>query len=750
MPSAVPSTIGAVLSGAVSDGRNPAQRAPGTALGAQLVSRGEGTSLEGHAMTPHRGVCLDLTRMDAVLRVHADDLDAVVFDEVHYINNPERGKVWEETLILLPPEIRLILLSATLAAPEAFAGWIGELKQRPCVLISTLYRVVPLSHYVIEADELKAIMGPDEKYLDGAYKGWLRWREGQADGADKYKEKVRDARAGGHEGAISGKVSVHAFVHTMNATINLMADKGLLPALMFVFSRKDCERYAGKVEGRLIDSSDVASVRHIVDFHLHRYEAVRATAQYHELFDLLQRGIGYHHSGLLPLLKEIVEMLFAKGLIKVLFCTETFAVGINMPTKTAVFLDYHKFDGRSGSGSSGGQRILFTDEYLQMAGRAGRRGLDKLGTVIYLPQRRPAYADEVKTMMSGSTRAITSRMDFHYDFLLKVMQSGSLNCLSVMRDSYWFKQRQVIKGLLERDLVGLREDYAKTRSGLSDADFAELSQRAQLEATLKASINAARKDAQRALGAWQNSHMAPKWENGWKAIPALKRLERAIEMKTADIAGCDELVSFVEPRLTFLERAGFITAGPMESLGPDNLTLKGVLATEVNESHSLLTAEVYQSGMLASASGEEILCVLASFINEKLDSDATVSVDQLDIPDTIVGYVRQIEGMAGKFADMERALTGGLPGDDHWALGVQWIEPVWRWLAGEQAQVLCGEYGMYAGNLLRTVLRIANVADEWISLATYCEHTEMVERMTAVKERILRDIAVSDSLYLRI
>lgn len=678
--------------------------------------------------------------------ISLDDLDAVVFDEVHYINNPERGKVWEETLILLPPEIRLILLSATLAAPEAFAGWIGELKQRPCVLISTLYRVVPLSHYVIEADELKAIMGPDEKYLDGAYKGWLRWREGQAHGADKYKEKVRDARAGGHEGAIEGKVSVHSFVHTMNATINLMADKGLLPALMFVFSRKDCERYAGKVEGRLIDSSDVASVRHIVDFHLHRYEAVRATAQYHELFDLLQRGIGYHHSGLLPLLKEIVEMLFAKGLIKVLFCTETFAVGINMPTKTAVFLDYHKFDGRGGGG--GGQRILYTDEYLQMAGRAGRRGLDKLGTVIYLPQRRPAYADEVKTMMSGSTRAITSRMDFHYDFLLKVMQSGSLNCLSVMRDSYWYKQRQAIKGLLERDLIALREDYAKTRSGLSDADFEELSQRAQLEATLKASINAARKDAQRALGVWQNRHMGPKWELGWKAIPVLKRLEAAIAAKIADVASCDELISFVEPRLTFLERAGYITAGPMETLGPDNLTLKGVLATEVNESHSLLTAEVYQSGLLASASGEEILCVLASFINEKLDSDATVSVGQLDVPDTIVGYVRQIESVAAKFAEMERAC--GLPGDDHWALGVQWIEPVWRWLAGESAQVICGEYGMYAGNLLRTVLRIANVADEWISLATYCEHTEMVERMTAVKERILRDIAVSDSLYLRL
>jgi superfamily II RNA helicase len=676
--------------------------------------------------------------------ISLDDLDAVVFDEVHYINNPERGKVWEETLILLPPEIRLILLSATLAAPEAFAQWIGDLKQKPCVLISTLHRVVPLSHYVIQGDDLKCIMGPDEHYEDGLYKGWLRWREGQADGADKYRQKVKDARAGGTEGAIGGKVAVHSFVHTMNTTINLLADKGLLPALMFVFSRKDCERFAGKVEGSLIDSNDVASVRHIVDFHLHRYKAVCETSQYHELYDLLQRGIGYHHSGLLPLLKEIVEMLFAKGLIKVLFCTETFAVGINMPTKTAIFLDYHKYDARGG----GGQRCLYTDEYLQMAGRAGRRGLDKVGTVIYLPQRRPAYADEVKTMMSGSTRAITSRMDFHYDFLLKVMQSGSLNCLSVMRNSYWYKQRLAVKALLEKEIEGLKEDYAKTRGGLTDAEFMDLSERAKLEETLRNSVNAAKKEAQRALGAWQNRHFGPKWEIGWKALPALKRLETAIAQKIKDAAACDELISFVEPRLVFLAKAGFITEGPVDLLGPANLTLKGILATEVNESHSLLTAEVYQSGLMAEASGETILTVLAAFITEKLDAENAVGLHELRVPDAVVGFLRKIDDVAAGFASVEGSC--GLPSDDHWALGTQWIEPVWRWLDGEPAQVLCSEYGMYAGNLLRTVLRIANVADEWISLATYCEHTAMVERMTTVKERILRDIAVTDSLYLRL
>jgi superfamily II RNA helicase len=383
-----------------------------------------------------------------------------------------------------------------------------------------------------------------------------------------------------------------------------------------------------------------------------------------------------------------------------------------------------------------------------MAGRAGRRGLDKLGTVIYLPQRKPAFAEEVKAMMTGSTQAISSRMDFHYDFILKVLQSGSLNCLSVMRDSYWYKQRLVLKNILTKELRQLETDRVKTRGPLTDSDLDELLEKGRLEDALKTSVNAAKKEAQRALGQWNNRHVGPRWENGAKALPILKRIDAAIVQKSRDIAASDQIVNFVEPRLIFLEQTGYITAGPIETLGPGNLTLKGILATEVNESHSLLTAEIYTKDLLAACSGEEILCVLAAFIAERLDSETHIPISQLNIPDTIINHLKQIEGLAAKFSELEQSY--GIVYDGHWAVSTQWIEPVWRWLAGEPAQVICSEYGIYAGNLMRIVLRIANIADEWIALATYCEHTEMVGRMTAVKEQILRDIAVTDSLYLRI
>lgn len=677
--------------------------------------------------------------------ISLDDVDAIVFDEVHYINNVERGKVWEETLILLPASVRLILLSATLAAPEEFASWIGGLKQRPCVLISTLYRVVPLTHYVLKGDEMVCLMDEKDRYDDQAYKGWLQWLEGVRDGADKYKQKVKDARAGGTEGAIGGKMHVNSFMFKLNQAINTFDAKGLLPALFFVFSRKDCERYAKGIEATLIDSSDVASVKHIIDFHLHRYEtSVKATQQYYQLRTLLERGIAYHHSGLLPLLKEIVEILFAKGFIKVMFCTETFAVGINMPTKTAVFLDFHKYDN-----TKEGLRCLYTDEYLQMAGRAGRRGLDKVGTVVYLPQRKPAYADEVRAMMKGSTRSIQSRMDFHYEFLLKCIQSGELQWLSVLKESYWFKQRMDVKKRLQVELDRLQTEFQGVRGSFSDAEYQDFSDRIVLEKKFACSVNAGRKEVQRALDSWKNKRIGPRWADGWTKFQQLDRMSKAIKDKEDGVVACDNVECLIEPRLRFLVQAGFIKEDvDLMKLDSSSLTLKGVLATEVNESHSLLTAEIYSSGLFADVDAKMILTVLSAFISDKIDDESGNSLEGLQVDRSIKDLLYSVDRIAQGFSSKEHAC--GIPYDNYWVLNASWVEPVWRWLHDTNSATICADYGIYEGNLMRTILRIANVADEWISIATFCEHTGMVSRMTSVKETLLREIAVVDSLYLRI
>lgn len=280
-----------------------------------------------------------------------ENVDAIVFDECHYINDQNRGAIWEETMILLPPSIKMVMLSATLDRPEQLARWLGTQKRTPVHLIQTHYRIVPLTHYLLDKNKMVTLMDAKETYYESVYLQWRHGRKQQEDEQRAYQRAVADAKRQGQTGVVPGKTHVAHFVHQMNDTISLLQKEELLPAIWFVMSRKQCEAYASQVEHTLLDSSDIAAVRHIFSFHLHRYH-LETVPQYHQIRDLLCRGIAFHHSGLLPLLKEIVEILFSKGFVKLLFCTETFSVGLNMPTKTVIFAGFKKYDeerGRCGS-----------------------------------------------------------------------------------------------------------------------------------------------------------------------------------------------------------------------------------------------------------------------------------------------------------------------------------------------------------------------------------------------------------------
>ena len=149
-------------------------------------------------------------------------------------------------------------------------------------------------------------------------------------------------------------------------------------------------------------------------------KCIKGSKQYHEIRSMVQKGIAYHHSGLVPILKEVVEILFGKGLVKVLFATETFAVGVNMPTKTVIFPKLSKY-------SNGDFRYLRTDEYLQMAGRAGRRGLDKTGTVVILPTDEIMSYTGFKSMALGKSPSIQSKFKLSYQFVLKILRNRANN-----------------------------------------------------------------------------------------------------------------------------------------------------------------------------------------------------------------------------------------------------------------------------------------------------------------------------------
>ena len=676
-----------------------------------------------------------------------DGLDAVIFDECHYINDRDRGKVWEETMILLPPEVKLVMLSATLDHPELFASWLGQLKETPIALIQTSYRIVPLTHTIKKGNEFITIMDAAETFYDKTYSDWLKERDAVFKAADDFKDKVKSVKgtAGStdHKGSVSGKVRPTSFLHQMNETVDLLNSKNLLPAIFFVLSRKACELYASKVSATLLNSSETAALNHIISFHLHSYKGLETLPQFHTIRDLLLRGIAFHHSGLLPVLKEIVELAFTKGYVKLLFATETFAVGLNMPTKTVIFTGLHKYDT-----ASEGMRPLRTDEYTQMAGRAGRRGKDTFGLVVYLPDREPVSTSEMRAIMKGSKQQVVSRMDFHYDFLLKTLQGGKVKWLEIMENSYWFQQRKKVLAGIRAELDTVSAKISEI--SLSEEDEKECASLVALEELVASSVNAKKRDAQRKLTTWLNEHSGSKWSNARRLFGTKRNLLAKRNELAADCSALEAHKDGILPVVEFLKKTNFIQDGSssstkVEELGPANLTLRGILATEINEGHPILMTELYLSEKAHSLSGEDLISVLAVFM--ELDEKAEMpSLGSLGLSDEVRGILEWLDDTAYKFQVAEK--RGSPVG--YWDLTLQWIIPLRRWLAGEHIATICAEHEIFEGNFTRAILKIANLLDEWLALATYCEHVSQIEKIGSLKPLLVRDVVIPDSIYLRI
>jgi superfamily II RNA helicase len=683
-----------------------------------------------------------------------DRLDSVIFDEVHYINDVDRGHVWEETLILLPPSIKLILLSATLSSPIGFAKWLGQSKKTKVWLISTLWRAVPLEHYVLDSsatDGKRLIYDSKETFYGDAYSGWLLNRSGALLAHDKFKEKVKALKAGGHDGAIGGKMRPKSFEHDMNACLGDLHAKGGLPAIVFVFSRNGCEKLASKVEHTFLDSSDAAAVAHIWDFHLSRYkEVLDKSPQTHKLRELAMRGIAYHHSGLMPFLKEILEILFSRGLTKVLFATETFAVGINMPTKTVIFTALDKF-------TDGSVRLLKSAEYIQMAGRAGRRGKDDRGLVIYLPQRDPVRVDELRQILCGKAATFGSRLSFHYDFLLKLLNAssgstGKITEKSLIQSSYWWalEDEQYKAAISEAD--ALRKQISEIH--LSEEQLADVRIKVDLEQRISQTQNAKKKAAQRELVAWHEAHRSSVWD------PVLDRFAKLTSLQESLYRiqnSCEAMKKCLWPtdddhnmqntllRHRILEECGYVSGGV--------LTSQGLLASEVNEGHPFMMTQLFlqqKNGLNPqSLNQHELLTVLALFLGER-SSDAVQNPNDLKVSKPVINALWSMSEVCVKMVQVEK--RHGLPYDEKfWEMSLEWIEPVAEWLEGEVIlPELAAKYEIFEGNLMKALLKLGGLVEEFQAMASLAGEVEMLRMLEGARQLVLRDIVLAESLYLRI
>jgi superfamily II RNA helicase len=597
-------------------------------------------------------------------------------------------------------------------------------------LISTTYRIVPLRHQVMIGEQPQMVM--DTYYHDDAYSRWIQWRNQKAKDADLHKQAVSNRRAGGYEDpVVKGVGGMPSYTHQLNTMVEFLDRKTLLPAIFFVFSRNKCEEYAKLISKNLLTSSESASIKHIWNFHLHgQKELLETMPQAHTLLSLLEKGIAFHHSGLVPILREIVEILFGKGLIKLLFATETFAVGINMPTKTVVFTDLEKY-------TNEGRRLLTTDEYLQMAGRAGRRGKDTEGHVFYLPCRDPVASGDIKRMMTGVLSPITSRMDFHYDFLLKALQNPHVNYEDILEKSYWMEQTRVQIAARETEMETLKQKNKEL--GITEEELLQLFEWEKLKNEVQSSVNAKRKKATKLLSEWEDNHSGPNWNRLRMLYTTWKKNDTEIFQLSEDVRQLSQSSKNVQKKIDFLSEAGYLEDG--------NPSLTGILATEANEANGLLLTTAMMLKESNDLDCEELICLLAGFLGESEKGVEGARLDTLHLSDRVEAILYSVDDWAEELVKLESRHGCESP-PSYWKLQSSWIDIARRWYTGEDASAICMEYGIYEGNFIRAMLKLSNILEEWMNMLTYLKRTDQLERYKDLKECILRGVVKPQSLYL--
>ena len=316
------------------------------------------------------------------------DVRYVVLDEVHYMNDEQRGTVWEESIIYCPTNVQIIALSATVANADELTAWINTVHSKT-ELVDTDFRPVPLKFFYFDSsqpDKLLPLLTP----------------------SGQLNKKIRpEKKYFGHN-----RKKQRSYVKDV---VRNLFNQDMLPAIYFTFSRKKCDEQMEKCASlELVTKGERAQIKQFID----EYIAENPHLYNNKHIDYLLCGVASHHAGLLPAWKILVEKLFQKGLIKVVFATETLAAGINMPARSTVISSTSK---RTDSG----HRMLTASEFLQMSGRAGRRGMDEVGyvTIVGSPFESP---EEVAELVLSGANPLESRFSPSYSMVLNLLQRFSL------------------------------------------------------------------------------------------------------------------------------------------------------------------------------------------------------------------------------------------------------------------------------------------------------------------------------------
>ena len=670
------------------------------------------------------------------------DVSAIIFDEVHYITNKDRGRVWEESIILLPQHIQLIMLSATIEQPQLFGNWINSIKTLDTTLTITDKRIVPLKHYL---------------FISFLHKIGKEYREDESS-IHLYDKKLicimdenKNLDSITYDKVNNLKKKYFKFISRkaiFNDLIQFLKHKNLLPTIIFTLSKKKCESYSKLVTAQINDTLEQSEALSVFDKELRKsdnYNELIKMDDYNTIKNLVQKGIAYHHSGVYHVFKEVIEKMLAykdiygvsKSLIKVLFATETFAVGINIPVKATCYTGLTKF-------SENNFRLLKPHEYKQMSGRAGRRGMDTEGYSILLPNLYDLpSSSEITELLTGKNQILYSRFVPNFQFILKLILTGNNQIMSFIKSSLLNKE------IVEEE-VYINEEINKLQ--IPQKDYSKC---IEYDSLMDPNMDSFIKLSQKTIK--KNKKLADKIKNGvnFKSLYEDYTVDKdTIQYKDTLIASLSENSSYIHQCitkiLTILQDNLYISEtsniNEYDTILPCNISIKGIIAGQINECNEILFTEIITNDYLDNLNEEEIVAILSLFIQSKQDDD--ISIESLEVPQKIKTNISSILEIGTKF---ENTMSSNkLYINIDWDLSINSVDYMYKWCQGADFNVLIKKYKLYPGNFVKDVIKVNNIVQDIMKIGELLGKHKLLSVVSNIENKLIRDCVNMESLYVKI
>lgn len=657
------------------------------------------------------------------------DVACVVLDEVHFINNKERGKVWEEILINLSPNIQLVMLSATISGAKEMVDWLGELKKVKCHLISTAKRPVPLTHSIYWDDKLHTYE-KNETWIPHV------WKDTKTE-IEKYYSKNRFTN------------------HIFHKCLDYLKIKEQLPATVFLLNREAVENQAKTLPNFQEDYMELARIKELWIKNLLKYrEIYQHTEQWNFVYDLVCKGIGIHHSGMIPILKEIVEILYNEGLLKVLLATETFALGVNSPTKTVVFTNLTKFDGNQ-------KRLLRPEEYGQMAGRAGRRGLDEYGNVIILPFYNFISEEEAKAIITAPPQKISSKLSIDYSLILKLLnynlinEEGKVNSIDISikhisdvlsKTLFTGQDKHVLIGLEneKNEIINKFERLKEFTDKSTNSKYETFKQILEIENKLKPNgLFRVDKKIEKKLISQKNELEAEMSQSIRKILETRFSYENQLENINKNINFNEQkLYLHIEKMISYLRENNMVDENGI-------LTAKGRIVADVNECNPLIMGKIIESNILDDLEFSEIVSILSIFVADRAKED-DLYISELSASDKEKSILQQIIKWSEELQNQEAILQKDIPYNfmSEWNISLTMYEATKEWCNGKKWIEMKSLFNNFEGNFIKNILRLTNLIRNILSISIIINNIKLINKLDGYQEKLVRDVVITDSLYI--